>query len=141
MRNLFELNRFRVVNADVVRHWGSVGDDTCGFFVVPSPIDGKEMKVIASCGCGWEHVSVSRMNRPPNWREMEAIKSMFFGDDTVMQLHVPRSDHVNDHPNCLHLWRPTEVEIPRPSSWMVGGCSQSEAIAAYDAAVADGAPP
>jgi hypothetical protein len=77
---------------------------------------------MASSEFGWEHVSVSRINRCPNWPEMSHIKTLFFKDDeTVMQLHVPSSDHINEHPNCLHLWRPTSTEIPRPFDWMVGG--------------------
>lgn len=86
--------------------------------------------IMCSSDCGWEHVSVSRKNRCPNWAEMSFIKEMFFRDDeTAMQLHVPRSDHVNDHPYCLHLWRPTSQEIPRPHGWMVGGVSSEEAEA------------
>jgi len=63
---------------------------------------------------------------------MAYIKKLFFRDDeTAMELHVPASDHISDHDNCLHLWRPQEVEIPRPPSWMVGGCSEDEAEKLY----------
>jgi hypothetical protein len=128
MRNLNLLDQFRVTTPAIVKHFGWAGDHTCGMFSVPSPIDGKELKIIASCGGGWEHVSISRTNRAPNWPEMSHIKGLFFRDDeTVMQLHVPKSDHVNDHPNCLHLWRPLTAEIPRPPKWMVGGYSKDEA--------------
>jgi hypothetical protein len=49
------------------------------------------------------------------------MKRLFFREDeTAMQLHVPATDHINCHPHCLHLWRPTEVEIPRPPAIMVG---------------------
>lgn len=129
MRNLLLLDQYRVKNAAVKAHFGWFGDETCGMFSVPSKIDGGELKVIASSDGGWEHVSVSRKNRCPNWPEMSFIKSLFFLDDeTVMQLHVPASDHVNDHQNCLHLWRPTNGDIPRPPSFMVGGVSKEEAI-------------
>jgi hypothetical protein len=38
-----------------------------------------------------------------------------------MQLHVrPPADHVNNHEFCLHIWRPLDVDIPRPPSVMVG---------------------
>jgi hypothetical protein len=37
-----------------------------------------------------------------------------------MELHVPIAEHINLHPNCLHLWRPQDVEIPRPPAYMVG---------------------
>ena len=96
--------------------------------MVPSPIDKAMLRVIASCDYGWEHVSVSRANRCPNWPEMSHVKNLFFEDDeTVMQLHVPTQDHVNDHQNCLHLWRPTQQEIPRPHAWMVGGMTPEQA--------------
>lgn len=129
MRNLYE----RAVNSFRVRSRLGVGDDTCGAFSVPSPIDNASMYVIASSGGGWDHVSVSRRNRPPNWAEMEAVRELFFkNDETVIQFSVPRADHVNCHPNCLHLWRPQETEIPRPPAWMVGpraGQTEAEVIA------------
>lgn len=121
MRNLRLLEAYRETGPDVIRIWGFVGDDTCGMFHLPSPIDKAPLRVIASSGEGWDHISVSRQNRCPNWPEMEHIKRLFFRDDeTAMQLHVPPSDHINVHPFCLHLWRPHGVEIPRPPGWMVG---------------------
>lgn len=130
MNDLNALNRYRITDPKyLIAYGGFNGDETCGMFEIPSPIDGGSMRVIASSECGWDHVSVSRRNRCPNWPEMSHIKSLFFGDDeTVMQLHVPASDHVNDHPYCLHLWRPQKHEIPRPPGWMVGGVSMADAI-------------
>ena len=61
--------------------------------------------VIASDGAGWEHVSVSRRDRCPTWDE---------------QYHPPRSEYVNNHPNCLHLWRPIGAALPMPDSILVG---------------------
>jgi hypothetical protein len=117
MRNLRELDRFRL---DARQTHGWSGDHTCGAFKLPSPIDGGSLTCIASCEEGWDHVSVSRANRCPNWIEMAAVKKAFFGDDeTVMQLHVPVTEHINAHPHCLHLWRPQGIEIPRPPGWMV----------------------
>lgn len=105
----------------MIRHYGNVGDETCGVFEVPSPIDHAPLRVIASSGEGWDHVSVSRRNRTPNYPEMQVIYRLFFREDeTAMQLHVPETDHVNCHPNCLHLWRPLDTEIPRPDAYMVG---------------------
>jgi hypothetical protein len=93
-----------------------------GAFLIPSKVDGQQLVVIASTGLGWDHVSVSRRNRCPNWAEMEQVKRLFFRDDeTAMQLHVPPSDHVNLAPTCLHLWRPNDGrEIPRPPRELVG---------------------
>jgi len=96
-----------------------MGEDG-GAFKIPHPATGVFLQVIASNGGGWDHVSVSLPNRCPNWREMEFVKRLFFKpDETSMQLHVPPSDHINCHPNCLHLWRPQEGSIPRPPEWMV----------------------
>lgn len=121
MRNLRLLDAYRDVSQAVLLRFGSVGDETCGAFFVPSPSDKGAMRVIASSGDGWEHVSVSRPNRCPNWIEMEHVKRLFFGDDeTAMQLHVPPADHISFHPYCLHLWRPIGVAIPRPPAYMVG---------------------
>lgn len=121
MRNLHLLDAYRDRGPDVMRLWGWAGDETCGAFYVPSPIDKAPLKIIASSGEGWDHVSVSRQNRCPNWPEMDHVKRLFFRDDeTAMQLHVPPSDHINLHPHCLHLWRPQSQEIPRPPSILVG---------------------
>jgi hypothetical protein len=49
------------------------------------------------------------------------VKELFFlPSECVMQLHVPAHEHVNNHPHCLHLWRPLASEIPRPPSVFVG---------------------
>lgn len=122
MRNLRLLDQFRNTSQSIVRYYGGIGDETCGVFTIPSPIDGATLVVIASSDGGWEHVSVSRKNRCPNWPEMDYIKRVFFRDDEcAIQYHVPRQDHISIHDNCLHLWRPVGAEIPRPPGWMVGG--------------------
>lgn len=132
MRDLRLLDLYRDTSPAVLRHYGHVGDGTCGVFTVPSPIDGAPMRVIASGDCGWEHVSVSRKTRCPNWPEMDHIKRLFFRDDEcAVQFHVPRDDHISVHDYCLHLWRPTDVDMPRPPAWMVGGVSQAEADRLY----------
>ena len=79
------------------------------------------VQVIAGDGLGWEHVSVSRQDRCPTWDEMCQIKAMFWDEeDCVVQYHPPKSDYVNIHKNCLHLWRPTDGELPRPPKIMIG---------------------
>jgi len=100
---------------------GAAGDDTAGCFYLKSEADRRQLRIIASSDGGWDHVSVSRADRCPTWAEMEQVKRLFFADgETAMQLHVPASDHVNNHPYCLHLWRPHEAEIPRPPALLVG---------------------
>jgi hypothetical protein len=82
---------------------------------------GTTLKVIASDGMGWDHVSVSIGHRCPTWEEMCFIKDLFFeSDEVVMQLHPAKSDYINNHPNCLHLWKPQDVQIPQPDSILVG---------------------
>ena len=121
MRNLCELDRFRRRDGEVIKMWGWVGDETCGAFLIPSPVDRKPLTVIASSGEGWDHVSVSRPTRCPNWPEMTYIAKTFFNEgECAMQLHVPSSDHVNNHPYCLHWWRPLDAGIPLPPSLLVG---------------------
>lgn len=115
MRNLYSLDEFRINHPTLGR-----GDGTCGFFIVKSKTDGGELACMASCGEGWDHLSVSRKNRCPNWNEMEQVKRLFFRDDEIaMQLHVSVSDHISVHPFCLHIWKPQEVSIPLPPAWMV----------------------
>lgn len=81
--------------------------------------------VIVSDGLGWEHVSVhiteKNKNRTPTWDEMCKIKNLFWDEtDCVIQYHPPKSEYVNNHPHCLHLWKPIGVEIPLPPSILVG---------------------
>jgi hypothetical protein len=94
-----------------------------GAFLIPPYLARKRpaLRIMVSDGLGWEHVSVSTASRCPTWEEMCFVKDLFWDEeDCVMQLHPPRSEWVNNHPYCLHLWRPTEQEIPRPMNEMVG---------------------
>lgn len=113
MKNLSYLDKHRVDLSDV---YGSLGDSKNGAFKVY--VEGKSFFVVASSGGGWEHVSVTpggKKSRCPTWDEMCAIKNMFFDEEeVVMQLHPAHSEYVNNHPYCLHLWRPLEREIPLP---------------------------
>ena len=78
--------------------------------------------IIWSWGGGWEHVSVCPLNGSmPTWDDMCFIKDMFWEeDDCVVQYHPPKSEYVNNMPNCLHLWRPIADKMPMPPSLMVG---------------------
>lgn len=111
MRDLKTLRRYQI----------AAGDDG-GAYILSSPVDGADLRVVASTDLGWDHVSVSRQRRIPNWIEMHFIYANFFNDDeTVMELHVPQSQHVNFHPFCLHLWRPNDGRtIPQPPAYLVG---------------------
>lgn len=122
MRDLHEpaVDRFRRRDVEILMHYRNVGDGQSGAFIVPSPIDGKSLRIVASNDEGWDHVSISRAKRCPNWQELEHVRKLFFEEnETVMQLHLPDQDHINHHPYCLHLWRPHHQEIPRPPARMV----------------------
>ncbi len=110
MRDLNELKHYAV----------ETGIDGGAYLIRHNPTN-VQLRVIASHGGGWDHVSVSLPKRCPNWTEMEFIKRMFFGaDEIAMQLHVEPKDHISIHSNCLHIWRPQNAEIPMPPSLMVG---------------------
>jgi hypothetical protein len=91
-----------------------------GAFKIIGPM-GRELRIIASDNDDWEHVSVSVENRPPNWAEMCRVKDLFWNDEElVIQIHPPRSEYVNHHPYCLHLWKPIGIVLPMPPSHLVG---------------------
>ena len=97
--------------------------DSFGAFMIPYRgillacivSDGNYKAAGLSSEYAWEHVSVSLRRRTPNWYELDFVKDVFWQDDeTVMQLHVPKANHINNHPHVLHLWRPIGIEIPLP---------------------------
>lgn len=93
--------------------------DPFGAFLIKR-LGEKDLFVIADGESDWEHVSVSTKSRCPTWQEMCFIKSLFWSDeDCVLQYHPPKSEYVNVHSYCLHLWRPKRASIPTPPIWMV----------------------
>jgi hypothetical protein len=106
-------------------------DSSCGnngFFIIPHyRIGGYELRCQVSDGMGWEHVSVTvaktgqDASRCPTWEEMCHLKEVFWGGgECVVQYHPQSSEYVNNHPYCLHLWRPIGQDLPQPESIMVG---------------------
>lgn len=72
---------------------------------------GRTLKVIASIDNDWEHVSISLTNRNPNWEEMCHVKNLFWDEEEMcIQFHPKKSEYVNAHPYCLHIWKPP-IEI------------------------------
>jgi len=106
-------------------YYASRPGDLHGSFNIIGP-NGQALLILSSGSDtdaeGWEHVSVSTKHRTPNWAEMCFVKDLFWDDEeTVMQLHPPRSSYINNHPYCLHLWRPTgDVTLPVPPAIFVG---------------------
>lgn len=111
----------------------SMADGNNGVFRIESPEPGWHLVLIASDGGEWEHVSVHAHRirpgevvtslrpvrvpqlRTPTWKEMAYVKALYWDDeDTVVQFHPRKSEYVNNHPHVLHLWRPTDSEIPCP---------------------------
>lgn len=109
---------FHVPNKDRYKNHPTLSSDDSdgnnGFFIFLN--SGYEIRCMASDGMGWEHVSVTiNRNRTPTWEIMHLVKTIFWDDeDTVMQIHPPESQYINRHPNCLHLWKPINSELPLP---------------------------
>ena len=98
-----------------------IGEGNNGFFRISR--GGVIFNIQCSDGMGWEHVSVSihNKNRCPTWDEMCMIKDIFWSkDDVVVQYHPAKSQYVNIHQYCLHLWKPIGVDMPTPFKIMVG---------------------
>lgn len=116
MKTTKELGRSLVSNRAEIIHQavgGTISLLNCG---------GLQLKVIATVDDGWEHVSVTVHGRKrcPTWEEMSFIKDFFWHDtEWVMQFHPPQQEKVNDHPYCLHLWRPLDGLMKTPERWMV----------------------
>jgi len=131
-------DQWRDRSAAVIRLYGSAGDHTCGVFNMP-PLTGDYMiRIIASSGEGWDHVSASLPNRCPTWDEMSAVKRAFFRrNEWAMELHPPQAENLSMHNFCLHLWRCQFADIPLPPSYMVAPpkSQQSAAIRAARALI------
>jgi len=114
---------FKVPNKFRIRDGRSGSSDdigNAGAFAIKLK-HGQQVFAIASDGLGWEHVSVSRRDRCPTWDEMCQVKGLFWDDDDcVVQYHPPKSQYVNNHPYCLHLWRQVGSEFPSPPAVLVG---------------------
>jgi hypothetical protein len=90
-----------------------------GAFAIP--YKSNILRVIASNAEGWDHVSVSLINRCPNHEEMQFIYFMFFNPDEIaVQFSVPKEKHINCHPYCLHLWRQWGKPYDLPPPEFVG---------------------
>lgn len=76
---------------------------------------------VFSWGMDWEHLSVSTQRRCPTWDEMRYFKDIFWKREECCVQYFPRnSQYVNNHPNCLHIWRPLGKDIPEPPTILLG---------------------
>ncbi len=116
-----KVDNSRRIRTGTMGTMGTTDDDGCnGVFIFIRPK--YQLNTIASEGMDWEHVSVTRSDRKmPTWLDMCYVKERFWDDeDTIMQLHPPKSEWISNHDKCLHLWRPISSTIPLPPSIMVG---------------------
>lgn len=94
-------------------------------------ISGKWLNFMFSIQMGWEHLSVSMPSKTPSWDQMCVMKDIFFEDEEeCFEYHPKKSDYVNIHPHCLHIWRP--IMQDRLDAYMGMGL-----IEAYKVKVAD----
>lgn len=131
MKNLCEpaIAKFRDHEADRLYRTKDNERALGGAFLVPYVSGTKRflLRVIASSGADQEkpyrfdHVSVSLSSRTPTWEEMDYVKRLFFHPEEVCyQLHPAETEHINNHPYCLHIWRSLDDKIPLPPADTVG---------------------
>lgn len=88
-----------------------------GFVMIKQKVDGfmyrsksRGLAVIQSWneqldGKIWMHTSYSRPSRMPTYQDTVFIKENFIGSDVKAIMVFPKkSEHVNIHHYCLHLW-------------------------------------
>jgi hypothetical protein len=74
------------------------------------------LRVIVDCeikadGSPWLHVSVSRKSWTPTHEDMALVKRDFIGDDRyAYAVFPPKTEYVNIHQHCLHLW--SRLDLP-----------------------------
>lgn len=75
-------------------------------------VSGKQLNFMFSVQGGWEHLSVSMPSRTPTWDQMCTMKNIFWEDEEeCVEYHPPKSQYVNIHEHCLHIWKPVYSEL------------------------------
>lgn len=63
-------------------------------------------RIIVTIDAGKWHLSISHPNRLPNYNELKEARYKFLPDNIyAAQIFPPKSEFINLHPNCLHLWQ------------------------------------
>lgn len=89
------------------------------FYFIPR--NGVILDVIASSFIGWEHVSMvvikSDWNtRQPTYDEMVFVKGLFWNEHEIcIEVHPKKSEYVNIHSDCLHLWKSVDEDYKEMS--------------------------
>jgi hypothetical protein len=109
---------------DVNRGWFSVAMPPEPWYLMEFPQlcfrnpDGKDVLISAGVhedNSRWTHISISRQNRIPSYKDLTEVKALFAGKDRfAVQVFPPERDHVNIHPYALHLWMPLD-KYPLPN--------------------------
>lgn len=99
-----KINIYQLMSSDAedyIRCW-----DYNGLHVLASVVrynDGRE----------WLHISFSRKNRMPEYKDMKLVRNSFIGEDKKSIMVFPEKSHyVNISETCLHLWYTKECPIP-----------------------------
>jgi len=108
-----------------VKKFSSEKDEFNGLFFIPGAVmpktygDTSFLKVVASSGFSWDHVSVMHPDRVPTNADMEIVRSLFWDpDETVIEYHDVSYaiDGLCKAVAERHLWRPQGCEVIRPPS-------------------------
>lgn len=59
----------------------------------------------------YKHISISRIDRYPDWNEIKRVKDELFGDTFAFQMLPPKSHYTNVHQFCFHLWQILDSKI------------------------------
>lgn len=52
----------------------------------------------------WVHASISRVDGVPEYADLTRLHQAVYGNGWAYQVFAPPADHVNIHPNALHLF-------------------------------------
>jgi hypothetical protein len=63
------------------------------------------LSVILSIDGGHRHLSIASPARYPSWDEILRVRNWYFPEEMeVVMVLARRSEYVNLHPTCFHLW-------------------------------------
>ncbi|MBC7340853.1 MAG: hypothetical protein H5U02_00100 [Clostridia bacterium] len=70
--------------------------------------------IVGRSDAGW-HLSISHPDRYPTWDEIKEARYLLVPDNVTMAMLLPpKTEYVNVHKNCFHLW-----QIKEPHSSLV----------------------
>lgn len=69
----------------------------------------------------WLHASISHRDRIPTYDELVLLHHAVWGaSGWAYQVFAPAVDHINIHPNVLHLWGRTDGRAELPNFGLLG---------------------